>query len=113
MQIISYALRPSISYAMLGLGCGGPWLGLATASFAVPPLLLAVWAGRLTDRWGERVPLITGSVALLSAGAAAFLLRESLAGLLLATVLLGLGVLFSVVGEQAWVMRGASAGRLD
>lgn len=113
VQTISYALRPSISYAMLGLGYGGPWLGLATAAFAVPPLLLAVWAGRLTDRWGERIPLVIGSAALAGAGIVALGFRHTLLGLLLATVLLGIGVLFSVVGEQAWVMRGASAGRLD
>jgi MFS family permease len=113
VQVISYALRPAISYAILDLGHGPAWLGVATASFAVPPLLLAIPAGRLVDRVGERSSLIAGAVAFLAAGCVAGLMGSSLAGLLSATVLLGLGVLFSVVAEQAWVMRDAPAGRLD
>lgn len=113
VQIISYSLRPSISYAMLGLGYDGPWLGVATAAFAVPPLLLAVSTGRITDRFGERVPLIIGGAALVGATGSALLFQHSIVGLLAATALLGIGVLFSVVGEQAWVMRGAASSRLD
>ena len=113
VQVISYSLRPTISYAMIGLGYDGPWLGLATASFAVPPLLLAVTTGRITDRFGERVPLVIGGAALLAAALMALLFQSSVIGLLIATALLGLGVLFSVLGEQAWVMRGAANGRLD
>lgn len=57
--------------------------------------------------------LIAGAVAFVLAALCAVLAAESLVGLLAATGFLGLGVLFSVIGEQAWVMRGATAGRLD
>jgi MFS family permease len=113
VQVISYALRPAISYAILDLGHGPGWLGVATAAFAVPPLLLAVPAGRFVDRVGERASMVLGALAFVGAGVVAALAATTLAGLLAATVLLGLGVLWSVVAEQAWVMRDAPTGRLD
>lgn len=112
VQIISYALRPAISYAILDLGHQAAWLGVATAAFAVPPLLLAVPAGRFVDRVGERISMVAGAVAFVGAAAVVVLAGATLAGLLAATVLLGLGVLCSVVAEQAWVMRDAPPGRL-
>lgn len=113
VQVVSYALRPAISYAILDLGYGPAWLGVATAAFAVPPLVLAVPAGRFVDRVGERTSLVLGSLAFVASGGVAVTVGATLAGLLAATVLLGLGVLFSVVAEQAWVMRDAAVGRLD
>lgn len=113
VQVVSYALRPSISYGLLDIGGDGLIIGIAAASFAVPPLLLAVPAGRLADRVGERVPLVVGACALTAACVVAWVGAASLVGLVVATTLLGVGVLFSVVGEQAWVMRDAATGRLD
>ncbi|WP_148058701.1 MFS transporter [Agrococcus jenensis] len=113
VQLVSYAMRPAISYAILDLGFGPVWLGVATAAFAVPPLLLAIPSGRLTDRFGERAPLAMGGAAYVGAVVMALLWGTTLFGLIAATVLLGLGVLWSVVGEQAWVMRDAPGGRLD
>lgn len=113
VQIISYGMRPAISYAILDQGHDPAWLGVATAAFAVPPLLLAIPSGRFIDRFGERTMLVGGAMAFVLAALCAVLAGRSLAGLLVATALLGLGVLFSVIGEQAWVMRGATAGRLD
>jgi MFS family permease len=113
VQIVSYGLRPAISYAILDLGHGPVWLGVATAAFAVPPLLLAVPAGRLVDRVGERPSLVLGALAFVGAGLIAAFVGATLVGLLIATVLLGIGVLWSVVAEQAWVMRDAPAGNLD
>lgn len=113
VQVVSYAMRPAISYAILDLGHSSLWLGVATASFAVPPLFLAVPSGRLTDRLGERVPLVIGALCFIGAGVVALVGRSQVAGLLGATALLGLGVLWSVVGEQTWVMRDAPVGRLD
>lgn len=113
VQIVSYAMRPAISYAILDLGHSSVWLGVATAAFAVPPLLLAIPSGRMTDRLGERLPLLMGGLSYVCATGVALLWGSTLVGLLAATVLLGLGVLWSVIGEQAWVMRDAPGTRLD
>lgn len=113
VQLISYGLRPAISYELLDLGLHGSWLGIAATAFALPPLLLALPSGRIVDRLGERSMLIAGGVVLAAAAILALCFSESAVGLIAATSLLGLGVLFSVVGEQSWVMRSAPIGRLD
>lgn len=113
VQAVSYGLRPAISYEILSLGLDAAWLGIATASFALPPLLLALPAGRIVDRVGERGMLVAGGVTLTASAVVAVLLPASPVGLVSATALLGLGVLFSVVGEQTWVMRAAPDHRLD
>lgn len=113
VQLVSYGLRPAISYEILELGLDAAWLGIAATAFALPPLLLALPSGRLVDRLGERGMLVGGGVMLAAASIVAVCFAESALGLILATALLGLGVLFSVVGEQTWVMRGAADTRLD
>lgn len=113
VQLVSYGLRPAISYEILELGLDAAWLGIAATAFALPPLLLALPSGRLVDRLGERGMLVAGGGTLAVASIVALCFAESALGLIVATALLGLGVLFSVVGEQSWVMRGASDSRLD
>jgi MFS family permease len=113
VQLVSYGLRPAISYEILELGLDAAWLGIAATAFALPPLLLALPSGRLVDRLGERGMLVAGGGTLAAASIVALCFAESALGLIVATALLGLGVLFSVVGEQSWVMRGASDSRLD
>ncbi|MDA3146616.1 MFS transporter [Leucobacter sp. UCMA 4100] len=113
VQALSYGLRSSVSYEFLGLGLGGSWLGYSAAAFALPPLLLAIPSGVLVRRCGERFVLVVGalffllSVLLLGVG------RDQALVLLLASSLIGCGVLFSVVAEQAWVMKKAAKHRLD
>ncbi|MDQ4114888.1 MAG: MFS transporter [Actinomycetota bacterium] len=114
-QVVSYALRPAVSYAILDLDLahGSVWLGIASAGFAVPPMVVALGAGRLADRLGERSCLLGGSVVFVLAALLAMAGGDSLAALLASIVLLGLGLLLTVIGQQAWVMRSASPDGLD
>lgn len=113
VQLVSYGLRPAVSYEIVELGLDGAWLGIAAAAFALPPLLLALPSGRIVDRVGERGMLIVGGIVLAAAAIVALSFSVSAVGLIVSTALLGLGVLFSVVGEQSWVMRAAPSSRLD
>jgi len=113
VQLVSYGLRPAISFEILQLGLDAAWLGIAATAFALPPLLLALPSGRIVDRLGERGMLVTGGLTLAAAAVVTVSFSSHVIGLIIATALLGLGVLFSVVGEQSWVMRGAVDGRLD
>lgn len=113
VQLVSYGLRPALSYEILELGLDAAWLGVAATAFALPPLVLALPSGRIVDRLGERGMLVAGGLVLAAASTVALCFSQSPAGLIAATALLGLGVLFSVVGEQSWVMRAAPSGRLD
>ncbi len=113
VQIVSYGLRAAIAYELLALGQEGAWLGYSAAAFALPPLVLALPSGRLVRRFGERVSMVIGAVALLLAVAAVLGYGTSAVGLIVASALLGCGVLFSVVGEQSWVMSAVPNRGLD
>lgn len=90
------ALRGSkvlVSLDALELGASAFTIGVIAALFAVFPLLLAVQAGRISDRIGVRRPILLGAVCM-SAGLALPALFGGLAALFLCPVLLGLGHVF-------------------
>lgn len=113
VQAVTLLLRPTTSYRAIELGVPAAWLGLISASFAVFPLLLALVAGRATDRYGERPTVLAGALLVLVAAAGLAGLADSVAGLVVWSALLGLGHLLSVVGEQAWVARSSADAGLD
>ncbi|MFC6093183.1 MFS transporter [Saccharothrix lopnurensis] len=113
-QVVTFVLRPAASYRALELEVPASWLGALSASFALVPLVLALPAGHVVDRVGERRVLLVGSVLMTGAGAVFVLLGDSLAGLLAGSVLLGTAHLCAVVGQQALVANAAApGGRLD
>lgn len=113
IQAITYAVRPALSYAVLDAGGSPALLGVVSAAFAVPALLLALPAGRAVDRLGERPALMLGSIAVVCASICAALAGPSIWVLFLATVLLGIGHLLSVIGEQAMLANNPGVGSTD
>ena len=113
VQAISYAIRPTLSYAVLELGYGSVWLAVLTAAFALPPLLLALTTGRLVDRVGERPGMVLGALALTGSALLAYFGAARLAALIAATGLLGVGIVFSMVGEQSAVAGRAERRGMD
>ena len=49
-----------VSLYALDLGAGAATVGLLAAGFALFPLLLAVQVGRISDRYGVRMPIALG-----------------------------------------------------
>jgi MFS family permease len=113
IQSITFGMRPTLSYAVLDAGGSQALLGLLVAAFAVPALILALPAGHVIDRTGERASLIAGAAALIVAALLAIFGGGSVAVLLLATMFLGMGQLLSVIGEQAIVANTTSRGQFD
>lgn len=113
IQIITFGMRPTLSYAVLDVGGSQALLGVVVAAFAVPALILALPAGHIIDRTGERASLLTGAAALIVAALLAIFGRGSVAVLLLATMFLGVGHLLSVIGEQAIVANTTNRGQYD
>ncbi|GAA3617542.1 hypothetical protein GCM10022419_123740 [Nonomuraea rosea] len=113
VQAISYGIRPSLSYAVLDLGYGPAWLAVVGAMFAIPPLVLAIAAGRLVDRVGERPGMVIGGVALTGSAVVAYVGSAQIGLLVTATALLGIGIIFSMVGEQSAVAGRARGRGLD
>jgi MFS family permease len=113
IQAITYALRPALSYAVLDAGGAPALLGIVSAAFAVPALLLALPAGHAVDRIGERPSLLFGSIAVIAAAVCAALAGSAIWLIFLATVLLGIGHLLSVIGEQALLANNPGVGSAD
>lgn len=82
-----------VSLSALAQGASPFQVGVLAAMFAAFPLLLAVYAGRVSDRIGVRRPILFGAAAI-SSGIAIPLAMEGIAGLLVACALIGLGHIF-------------------
>ena len=113
VQVVTFVLRPTSTYRALELGVPAAWLGVLSASFAIAPLVLAVPSGHAVDRFGERRVMLVGGVVLCAAAAVFVLLGGGVAGLVTGSVLLGVGHLCSVVGQQAIVANATPPGRYD
>lgn len=112
-QALTFVLRPTSTYRALELGVPAAWLGVLSASFAIAPLVLAVPSGHAVDRFGERRVMLVGGVVLCVSAVAFALLGGGVAGLMAGSVLLGIGHLCSVVGQQALVANATPPGRYD
>ncbi|HEU5025538.1 MAG TPA: MFS transporter [Spirillospora sp.] len=112
-QLITFVLRPTMSYRALELGVPPAGLGALAASFAFAPLLLALPAGHLVDRVGERSVMLTGALCMTASSLAFVTLGRHVAGLLCGSVLLGVGHLGCVVGQQALVANASSRAAYD
>jgi MFS family permease len=91
--------RVLVSLSALHLGANSFMVGVLAALFSVFPLVLAVYAGRVSDRIGVRAPIILGSAGM----ALALLLpalHEGLFTLFACPVLIGLGQIFVQVSIQ-------------
>jgi predicted MFS family arabinose efflux permease len=82
-----------VSLSALDLGANSFTVGVLAALYAVFPLLLAVYAGRISDRMGVRYPILFGSMGI-TAGLLAPALHESMFTLFLCPTLIGLGHIF-------------------
>jgi predicted MFS family arabinose efflux permease len=99
-----------VALSALEAGASSFTVGVIAALFAVFPLLLAVQAGRISDRIGVRRPMLLGSMCV-AAGLALPALYEGLAALFLCPALIGLGQVFIQVSSHSAV--GAVGGRAD
>ena len=82
-----------VSLSALGLGATPFEVGLIAALFAMFPLVLAVYAGKVSDRVGVARPIFGGAVVMACAMAIPRL-AHGLPGLLICSLLVGLGHIF-------------------
>jgi MFS family permease len=86
----------------LELGATPLHIGLLLATYGVFPLLLAVTAGRLADRYGSRIPLIVGMI-VSTIGALMPWFAPSMPLLFAAAVVTGFGFILGQVALQSLV----------
>src|SRR6185295_2662585 len=92
-SIAQRGAKVAVSLYALDLGAGAAAVGVLGALFAVFPLLLAVQAGRISDRYGVRLPMALGGLAM-AAGLLLPLTGGGLPMLFLCPTLLGLGHIY-------------------
>jgi MFS family permease len=88
-----------ISLYALELGASQFTVGLLAAFYAIVPLLLGVYTGRLADDRGMRLPLLLGSIITAAAMAVGFAWR-GLPSLFVVAMLIGGGFVFFNVSIQ-------------
>ena len=86
----------------LELGATPLHIGLLLATYGVFPLLLAVLAGRIADRYGSRVPIIAGMV-VCTLGVVLPWFAPSLLLLFIGAAVTGLGFILGQVAFQSLV----------
>ena len=82
-----------VSLSALDAGASPFQLGLLAATFAAFPLLLAVHAGKVSDRIGVKRPMIAGTLIVVFALLVPLIIR-GLTGLVICAALIGLGHIF-------------------
>ena len=98
--------RVTISLYALSLGSSAFVVGILMGLYAFLPMLLAVAAGRLTDRIGVRKPMLAGSCGVAIAAALPCFV-SGIAPLFVTTSLLGASfMLFQVATQNATGMFG-------
>ena len=103
--------KVAVALYALELGAGAAAVGILAALFAVFPLLLAVQAGKLSDRFGVRHPIVLGALTM-AAGLAVPLATSGIGWLFLCPALIGLGHIFFHVSVHNLVgSLGADAAR--
>jgi predicted MFS family arabinose efflux permease len=105
---LTIPVTPLFAHGPLGADPAG--VGLVVGAFSVTALILRPYAGRMTDRWGRRPPLVLGALACaVVLGAHAFV--DSLAVLVGLRLLLGVAEAFFFVAGFAAVADLAPPGR--
>lgn len=82
-----------VSLSALDIGATPLQVGVLAALFAAFPLLLAVYAGKASDRGGVKRPIL-GGAAIIALGICVPLVMSGLVGLMVCSALIGLGHIF-------------------
>jgi predicted MFS family arabinose efflux permease len=107
IQTVYAIVRVTTSYRAIELDLPVVWLGVISATFAVLPMVLAVWVGRLLDRGHDALAAWIGSALLALSCAGFYFWANSIATLLLLTALFGIAHLFLMASQQMLCIRSS------
>ncbi len=106
-------VRPVTSYKLLVLGAGETWVGMATAAYAILPLVFAMALGRLTGRLPTLRGMIATGGAVITLGVVGLALGTSIAVIVAASALLGMGHLLFTIAGQTVIGRRSTPATMD
>lgn len=108
LQLASFVVRPAATYRALELGVDPGYVGLLIASFAILPLFFSLFIGRASDRGQNSKILMCGSLIMVLVGIGFLNFSNSVEQLVIWILLLGLGHVMSVIGQQTLIANGSS-----
>src|SRR5688572_16733446 len=91
--------RVVASLLAISLGANAFEVGLLISVYSIFPLLLGVYSGRISDRFGPRRPMLIGAV-IMTLGLALPFVQPTLPALYASCVLIGTGFVFFNVSNQ-------------
>lgn len=106
-------VRLMVGYRTIALDDSPFLLAVLAASFAAPSILLALPAGRLSDRVGGSVIASAGLIVVAAGTALVAFSPLELAVLLPGALVIGLGQLCVMVGQQTFVAHSTRTGSVD
>lgn len=112
-QIALNLARPLISYKVLALGGDAVAVGLTSAAYALFPVVIALWLGRVTDRSSMLRGIIVAGTIMLAAGPFLLAVAPSLLLIGVASAALGLGHLFFTIAGQSTIARFLPFSQMD
>ncbi|WP_258061848.1 MFS transporter [Arthrobacter sp. ZGTC412] len=112
-QIALNLARPLISYKVLALGGDSVAVGLTSASFALLPVAIALWLGRMSDRRTSMKGITLAGTLLLAAGPFLLSAAPSLLLVGVASAVLGIGHLCFTIAGQSAIARFVPLSRMD
>lgn len=112
-QLALNLARPLISYKVLALGGDAITIGLTSAAYALVPVGMALWLGRIGDRMVSLRPLVVVGTIVLAAGPLLLAASPTLLHVGVASAVLGLGHLCFTIAGQSAIARFVSLDRMD
>lgn len=112
-QIALNLARPLISYKVLALGGDSVAVGLTSASFALLPVVIALWLGRMSDRRTSMKSITVAGTLLLAASPFLLSAAPSLLLVGVASAVLGVGHLCFTIAGQSAIARFVPLSRMD
>ncbi|MEH7387099.1 MFS transporter [Bacillus sp. JJ1521] len=98
-QLMLHLTRPLITLYGTNLGASTFEIGILTATYAFFPLLFAVRAGKITDKIGDRLPILFGMIAA-SIGLVFPFVFSSLWSIYISQIIVGLAHIFIIISLQ-------------
>ena len=92
-------VRPTVSYQLLGMGADAGVVGAVTSAYALLPLVLVLWLGRLTERTPRLSVLIAVGAVIFSASCLLLSIATTVVVVALASVVLGVAHIVFTIAE--------------
>ena len=106
-------VRPTVSYQLLGMGADAGTVGLVTSAYALLPLVLVMWLGRLTERTPRLSALIAVGAVVFAASCLLLAYATTILVVAIGSVVLGVAHIVFTIAGQASIARYMPPAGLD